>query len=365
MFAPVQAFFQEFWNQVKPPRPFSWQTLVLLSFFSWGVSWLISNSFLQNLLATIGWFFLTLGIGWGTAKLRFSLLGWKWSPGPWITGAAIVGLLFAWNILGLQVAIAAWPIATAGVMSIPRFLAPGPNIRIPKPGDRQVIVITVLMHSILSCWIGFYFTLQRWVQTYPSILVDNMERSAFVIPVAIGTTPEDVGERMAVTLLTRAGEVFYEEIGEASWPNTVRWLMNDRNEFANLRSEVLDTMPSSHPEQAFWDFGTTRPVNLSGTQEGYLLTFRAFWLGPSSHTDGYHVDRPCWVVEGREFRRIRQFDLAWIDEIDGFLGATDPETSAVVAACLPISGPKFSVPAPSSPPSSPSEDTEAAQAIAP
>ena len=322
MLSSIRDLLQQLWKQVKPPKPFSWQMLVLLSIFSFLISTFINNGLIQEILDTLGWGFLILAIGWATATLSISLLGFKFLPGSWITGAMVLIWLRDWGWVDLRSQLVLWPIVTAVVASIPRFLAPGPNVRIPKPSDRQYIVIVVLSHIVMSCWVGFGFLIQGWVEQYPATLVDSFDRSAFVMPVSLDVTTNNRERSPAETMLNQAQLELEETLERKTWDETMQWLRNDNNEFARPRQNVLETIVEANSddpdadlqdsqdrnrfEQRFWDFGTTVPQGIQGIDDGYTITFRACWLGPSSHPEGYYLDKTCNLLNRSDYQQLQQ-----------------------------------------------------------
>ncbi|MEO0869059.1 MAG: DUF5357 family protein, partial [Cyanobacteria bacterium J06642_11] len=81
---------------VTPPSYLSWQTLLLLSIFSWAMATLAeaqsSSAFTVNLLSTGSWLFLTIAIWWGLA-LNPIEIGY-FSISPWITAAVMCIFVF-------------------------------------------------------------------------------------------------------------------------------------------------------------------------------------------------------------------------------------------------------------------------------
>jgi hypothetical protein len=300
----IRDLLQQLLKQVKPPKPFSWQMLVLLSLFSFLISRFIENVLIQAILTTIGWGFLILAIGWATAALSISLLGFKFFPGSWLTGAMVLSLLRDWGLVDLGSLLLFWPIVTAFIASIPRFLAPGPNLRIPKPSDRQYIVITVLSHIVMSCWVGFGFLIQGWISDYPATLVDTFDRSAFVVRIALDVPTNNPARLPSETMLNRAQQTLEASLKGKSWDETIQWLRNDNRELAILREQVLEAIDEDNAN--LWDFGTIPPKTIQGIDDGYSITFRSFWRGPSSHPDGYYMDKTCNLLNRDEYQQLQQ-----------------------------------------------------------
>lgn len=341
----AKELFQQIRKRVHPPDPFSWQTLILLSLFSWLISLLIDTPIMRDGLATIGWIFLSLGIGWATVNIKFSILGFKIYPGTWLTAGMVLGLIYAWDLISLEVALVLWPMITAAIATIPLYLAPGPKLRVPKVGDRQTIVIVGLSHALVSCWIGFFLVVQTWLQFYPSTVADSVENSAFVVKLSFDIVGDTSRPATGVRLLEAAENDLRQQLESGSWNEAVRWLMNNNDEFKQLRDRVLqqvqqasaaeDALPRSK-EQALWDFGTTRPRQLPSTSNGYAITFYAYWYGPSSSPDGFRLSQTCEVIERGEAERLDPDRTSPFRELPDLLDEDPENPSDVVIRCEPI-----------------------------
>ncbi|TVQ21661.1 MAG: hypothetical protein EA367_05555 [Leptolyngbya sp. DLM2.Bin15] len=320
--------------------------LILLSLFSWLISLLITTPLVRDGLATIGWIFLSLGIGWATVNIKFSILGFKVYPGPWLTAGMVLGLIYAWNLISLEATMVLWPMTTAAIATVPLYLAPGPKLRIPKVGDRQTIVVVGLSHALISCWIGFFLVVQTWLQAYPSTLADSFESSAFVVKLSFDVVGDTRRPATGVRLLEAAENELRQQLEPGSWNDAVRWLMNNNNEFKQLQDQVLqqvrqasaaeDTLSRSR-EQELWNFGTTLPRPLPSTANGYAITFRAYWYGPSSNLGGFRLSQTCELIERGEAERLDPDRTNPFRELPNLL-TEDPENrSDVVIRCEPIS----------------------------
>ncbi|NJL22103.1 MAG: DUF5357 domain-containing protein [Leptolyngbyaceae cyanobacterium SM1_3_5] len=59
------------WQRAKPPKTFSWQTLLYLSIFSAVMSFLARTDYVKDALAALGWLFLTLSVAWALGGRKF------------------------------------------------------------------------------------------------------------------------------------------------------------------------------------------------------------------------------------------------------------------------------------------------------
>jgi hypothetical protein len=291
--AAIKHFLDQFWSQFKPPRSFSWQTLIFLSLYSWGMSLLNSvltdTEFVKDFLATMGWIFLTLGVGWALADFKVEFLGLKIYPGPWITGALTCTFLFE----GVReeypaLPFVSWPLISAAIAAVPKFLKRGPEFKVPDAKGRQELVILFLVSIILSCWFSFHFLLQDWLGDYPSILADRFDRSAFVI----NTASPRVSDSRGVLILNLAEAIVVDELEGRSLAETELWLFNVQSRVADIENQILERI-SSLEENALWNL----EGSVSGNAPAYMLNLQAIWQGPSSQAGGYFLQKSCAITQ--------------------------------------------------------------------
>lgn len=286
----VTDFILKYFKDIKP---FSGQTFILLSLFSWVMSLFVDNELVQDFLAWLGWLFLTIGVGWVLAGVKQNILGIDVYPGPWITGALACSFLsYGWGNISL--AVISWPIISALIATIPKFLKKGFDIVNPTldgkkyAGDRQEIVLLFLFSTILSCWLQFFFLLQNWLQDYPSLVADTFARSAFVVKVDASSGQNSRG----VTLLNLAETILRERLETAPWGEVERWLFELDIEIEQLELDVKNRIPRVE-EDRLWDLqGNVAPGN-----PDYILNMIAIWRGPSSRPGGYSLQKSCSIVQ--------------------------------------------------------------------
>jgi len=294
----MQAVFEvinAIWNQLKPPQAFSWQTLILLSLFSWALSFLVLTLFLQEWLAWMGWLFLSGGVGWSSWGTKLNLLGWVFRPGPWITGALVCSLFFWWqgetSILPLVLTL--WPLISAAIAIIPRCL-PNLNPTLPDPATRQELIILLLTALLMSCWFRFHFLTQDWLINYPSLLSDDLSRSGLGIRIDQGAPPQRRGDLFLNRLEFRVKET----LEGRRWSEVERWLLDRDTQLVGLRSQIQATRGGneSATEDALWHLQAEVPPE-QPSPTTYQLNLQAFWLGPSSRSKGYVLQKKCQVTQ--------------------------------------------------------------------
>lgn len=303
----------QIWKQLKPPRAFSWQTLVLVSVFSWCVSAIVETETVRDVLARLGWIFLTLGVGWGMWGTRVDLLGLILYPGPWITGAlACVSLFAGWNVDLTQVALVSWPLISFAVAAIPK-LFPKLTFSLPDPPTRQQLIIQFLLSCLLSSWFQFYFVIQDWLRAYPSLLSDSLGRSAFVVQL----NEREAKVPRGVTLLNYAEPLLQQDLQALSWAEVERWLVDRDARIVELQQRVLQQTPRVE-EDALWKFWGDVPAGLPE----YTLKLRAVWLGPSSNLKGYFLEKSCLITQ---------------DPMATGIAPLTPNSGLVQVICQPVS----------------------------
>lgn len=291
---PLKSIVQEIWNQLKPPQAFSWQTLVLLSVFSWCLSFLTETNFVEEVLAWMGWFFLTFGIAWGLWGTKLNIFfGWYIRPSPWVSGAMVCLLLFRGaednEALPFPLALTIWPLVSAAIAITPR-LFPYLTFKLPNPDLRQELTILFLVSLLMSCWFRFHFLLQDWIVRYPSILADDLNQSGFMIRV---DNDEPLPEPQGIELLNELHDLLQQSLAGQPWPVAERWLL-DRDENIRAFEAQVHRNQTRLEEDMHWRFQSLVPTQQPRSNE-YILDLRAIWNGPASRPGGYFLQRTCRV----------------------------------------------------------------------
>ncbi len=199
-----------------PPKAYSWQTFIYLTVFSWVLSF-FATGYIRDIIAFCGWLFLIAGTAWYTTEDPLRV------PGTFMpVGAVITGFLVSVFAFGNQEdvitprTIVLWPTISALVTAIPEFIEGSDTeakAQIPKPEDRQRIIILVASCMLLSCWIQFYFVMDKWLQEYPSLQADNFKRSTFVVRTE---GPQEIPKN-GLVILEKLQPLVEEQIAERPW----------------------------------------------------------------------------------------------------------------------------------------------------
>ncbi|WP_373527308.1 septal junction protein FraD [Nostoc sp.] len=273
-----------------PPKAYSWQTFVYLSVFSLILSF-FATGYIKDIIAFFGWLFLIAGTAWYTTEDPLRV------PGTFMpVGAVITGFLVSVFAFGNQEdvvtprTIVFWPTISALITAIPEFIEGNDTdakARIPKPEDRQRIIVLVASSMLLSCWIQFYFVMNNWLRQYPSLQADTFQRSAFVV-----RTEERVKiPRNGVIILDKIQPIVVEQIAERPWSEVEKWLLDAKQRVGTLGREIIQKNLSQYEEKELW---RVEP-RVANTKSGYILDLLSIWIGPSSNPRGYYLKKSCRI----------------------------------------------------------------------
>ncbi|HEY9652678.1 MAG TPA: DUF5357 family protein [Coleofasciculaceae cyanobacterium] len=278
-------------KNLRPPSAFSSYTLILLSIFSWFMSWL-ANGIVENLLANLGWIFLIFGTYWATTATKLLWIG-KIPLSPWITGALVSIYIFGWLTGGLsEAALICWPLFSAIIAAIPDFLGENLQLKSPSPPKRQDLVILFGTQLLLSSWFQFYFILQNWVEQYPSVLADEFNQSAFVWKVS---TPLVASESpRGIAILNAMEPQLKQRLNGKPWSEVERLLLEpERVKLINSFEQKAKQQIGSVQEDELWQVKS----NISRRTSGYNLQLQAIWDGPRSKPQPYSVNKSCQITQ--------------------------------------------------------------------
>lgn len=317
----ILEFIKQFFKRITPPRPFSWQTLFIISLFSWLMAFISfvtnqgnlnnSSTFVRELLTLGGWIFLILSLDWWTVDNSTSFANFL--LGAWVTGAIVCiftyGFLFErLSLLNVALPYVSWPIFSAIIAVLHRFYPA--SVKYKSILNTPKIIILILLHLIISCWLNFHFMIQDWLTEYPSLRVDNFERSGFVNVVELNPLSNNIprGEQMlnylSNFLITKAngeplakGEQIFAKLEKdlkAKIPQTEDQISGKpwREVKKTILKNQKDMLPTLE-EDAFWYLQVER---IPGQLE-YTINLQALWRGPSSKIRGYEIKKTCILEE--------------------------------------------------------------------
>lgn len=288
----------KYWiDRLRPPRPFSWETLILLSIFSWllsAFSWLLVPPALNAYHFTHTGFliFFVLGTAWWQWERPIKLLGIK--IGPWIVGLLLSIILLDdfpenWRH---QAMIVTWPLLSASVRSVPKFFRGQLLPSWPPISMLKELTVMFLFHVLISLWLQFGFLLNQWMINYPSLLSEDLTRSSFAIFQGI-----EVPEIPQGHILINEMEVFLrEQIEGQQLPRVdqvISGLLENRIE---IDKTVKKRLPNIEENQ-WWELRG----NVIQRQAGYGITLFAIWTGLPLAGEEYYLEKSCEI--SRTFRQ--------------------------------------------------------------
>lgn len=294
----MQDSFRDISKQARelllPKQYFAWQTLLLLSLFSVLMAAALEsvdegNPFAVRLLSTLSWIFLTSAVWWALEKNPVRV--GSFSISPWITGAVLCFFLFKpWmDDDRLRWAISSWPMVGVVIMALPDFVEWDLKFHLPKSRQRQRLIMTTLVNLLLTSWILFHFRVQDWVTNYPSLLVSQLDNSAFVFDFS---GSERQQQSQGVPLLEGMADAIEGDLSGQPWYQTERWLYTRQNRLEKISERMLTTLYAPD-EKIFWRLAVPEPRR-SG--DGYALTLRANWLGPVADGEGFYLEKTCKIM---------------------------------------------------------------------
>lgn len=288
----------KYWiDRLRPPRPFSWETLILLSIFSGllsAFSWLLVPPAWNAYHFTYQGFliFFVLGTAWWQWERPIQLLGIK--IGPWIVGLLLSILLLddlpeTWRY---QAMIVTWPLLTAAVRSVPKFFRGQLLPSWPPLSIQKELTVMFLFHALISLWFQFGFLLNQWFINYPSLLTEDLTRSSFAIAWGIEAPQIPQGNIM----INEMESVLREQIEGQQLPRAnqvISGLLENRIE---IDKTVKKRLPNIEENQ-WW--------KLQGTviqrQAGYGITLFAIFQGVPLVKKEYYLEKSCEI--SRTFRQ--------------------------------------------------------------
>jgi hypothetical protein len=290
MFKLLQVIWSRAAQILFPKDPYSWQTLIYLGFFSFAMSWVArlvgTLGLTENIIASAGWVFFALGIGWLLNDAKVSLFGLP--VAPWVMGAIVCTYVYG-LLPGVSpaTAVITWPLLSAAIIAVPHFLTWELQPKVPEPTARLQLILFLLIALLLSNWFRFYFRLQSWFEDYPSLIVDDFSESEFVY--RMSPLPET--QTGGSVLLTAAEGELRQTLNNTPWPYVERWLLNLEERVAAIEARSLDKL-DGQAERRLWHL-EAQPRTLNGTS--YALDLRAVWMGPASSQNGYYLQKTCII----------------------------------------------------------------------
>jgi len=270
-----------------PPKVVHWKTPLLLSIFLALLSVAaVADWPTRTLIADMSWLFFTLSMGLLTSQQPFVIKGVSLSP--WVT-SMLIGL---WLLVRLpsdkkEIAWISGPIIAVVILAIIEVWNSESKWEKVRSLVRPQFLTIVLIHLLFSCWFGFHFLVQNWLQQYPSVLSQDLRQSDFVVTFQ-GPT---INRSRGVIILNEMEEYLKTEARTKPWPQIEQMLIDIDNERFFLRNEAL-TRIKRVAEDDSWDVKTA----IVQGDSRYQLDMQADWLGPVFRQEMYSFSKSCNIT---------------------------------------------------------------------
>ncbi|MCX7592946.1 MAG: septal junction protein FraD [Fischerella sp.] len=292
LFSFISNIYEQIKNFFIPQRAFAWQTLIYLSIFSWLMSSL-STGIVKSTIALCGWVFLIAGTAWYTTENPLLIPGTNMPVGALVTGFLVSAFAFGNSAEVLTSrTLVFWPTISAFITAAGEFFegtGTDVNTQIPKVEDREKIIILVASCMVISCWLQFGFTVNRWLQEFPSLRADNFSNN-FVIRITeplANKIPEN-----GVEILKKLEPLVKEQIANRPWSEVEQWLLGVQQRVTSLGTQVIQTSLGGYEERYLWRL-EPRVYNLKSG--GYTLDLLSIWSGPTSTGLEYYLKQSCQI----------------------------------------------------------------------
>jgi hypothetical protein len=290
LFKFIQDLFLGVQKLIMPPKAYSWQTFIYLSICAWAASY-FATSPIKDIIAFTGWGFLIAGTAWYTTDDPLRV------PGTFMpVGALITGLLVSVFAFGNQQSVVTprtivlWPTIAAFITAIPEFFAgtgTSTKATVPKIEVRQKIIVLLAWSMLISCWLQFYFVMDKWLKEYPSMSANDFKNSTFVIKIEPKSKKPENGNM----ILNKLQPKIEEQIANKAWSEVERWLLEANQQVGNLGKNMIQQNLTKTQEQALWRI-EPRIVNI---ESGYRLDILSIWQGPSENKRGFYLQKSCRI----------------------------------------------------------------------
>lgn len=285
---PVENLWKWLEGQLKPPKIFSAQTLVLLSLYSMFVG-MIATGFTRRFIVSCGWMFFITGTAWlmNEKPIRINntiLLNY------WIEGTIICLFVFVY-ILEQPQQLEFWvllPLVVMLITAISDFTDSKLNFSIPNVPTRQKLVTLLALHLLISCWLQFFFVANNLLNSYSTLLGENFSNSAFVIKLPFTPNPPIKGEIILNSVLAPVKV----KLNNRPWSEMARLVeLPDRDRWIqDIRKAVLTRLPPAK-ENSLWRIET----NANSKDWGYNLELSSIWNGPTSSGEELRFNSECQI----------------------------------------------------------------------
>ena len=271
-----------------PPKVVHWKTPLLLSIFLALLSVAaVTDMQTRTTIADMSWWLFTISMGALTCQQPFIIYGISLSP--WVT-SFLIGL---WLLVRLpaenkEIAWIAGPLIAVVIAAIIEIWKSESKWERVRALARPQFVIFTLSHVLISCWFGFHFLIQGWLQQYPSVLSQDLRQSDFVVTFQRPT----INRSRGVVILQEMEEYLRDQARTKPWPQVEQMLIDIDNERFFLRNEALNRIDRVAEDDS-WDVKTT----VVQGDARYQLDMEAEWLGRVFRPERYSFSKSCEIID--------------------------------------------------------------------
>ncbi|WP_293147223.1 MULTISPECIES: DUF5357 family protein [unclassified Microcoleus] len=279
---------KKFQKAIIPPKVVHWKTPLLLSIFLALLTVAaITDWPTRTLMFDMSWLFFTLSMGLLTSQQPFTIK--KVSLSPWVT-SILIGL---WLLIRLpsdrkEIAWISGPIIAVIILGVIEIW----NNESKRQGLRALVrpqfLMITLIHLLISCWFGFHFLIQGWIEQYPSVLSQDLRKSDYVVTFQ----PPTINRSRGVVILNAMDRYLQNEARTKPWAQVEQMLIDIDNERFFLKNQALKTIRLV-PEDASWEVKTS----IVQGESRYQLQMQATWLGLVFRPEIYSLTKSCEVVD--------------------------------------------------------------------
>ena len=285
---PIDNLWKWLEKQLKPPRIFSAQTLVLLSLYSLFVG-ILATGFTQRFIMACGWMLFITGTAWlmneNPIRINNSIL-----LNYWITGTIICLFVFVY-ILEQPYQLELWvilPLVVMLITAISDFTDAKLNFSLPNVATRQKLATLLFVHLLISCWLQFFFIANNLLNDYSTLMGENFNNSAFVLKLPFLPKAPTKGELILSSVIAPVklklnNKPWSEIAGLVELPDRDRWIKD-------IHKAVLNRLPPAK-ENSLWKIET----NANSEDWGYNLDLSSIWTGPTSTGEGLKFTSKCQI----------------------------------------------------------------------
>lgn len=279
---------KKFQKAIIPPKVVHWKTPLLLSIFL-GLLTVAAVTDLQTrtLMFDMSWLFFTLSMGLLTSQPPFVIK--KVSLSPWVS-SFLIGL---WLLIRLpsdrkEIAWISGPIIAVIILAVIEIWNSDSKRQGMKSLVRPQFLMITLIHFLISCWFGFHFLIQGWIEQYPSVLSQDLRKSDYVVTFQQPT----INRSRGVVILNAMDRYLKNEARTKPWPQVEQMLIDIDNERFFLKNQALKTIDIV-PEDASWEVKTS----IVQGESRYQLQMQATWLGLVFKPEIYSLTKSCEVID--------------------------------------------------------------------